>query len=226
MAKKTPVPANSFELDKWLRKLRHNIPAITLLLIGFTAGVLWFGALRFMLVHPHETHYHSNFAVYIDGAREEFKSFTYYEEISACSSEFANNPKGRTHLHENMSDVIHVHDKRVTYADFFSNIDWTLGPNFVRAAGGLLAGNAEKSWVFILNGEKLDRIDNLVIGDQDKLLISYGPAGTDFTAQYGKIENKAKEVDEESDPASCSGLNGPGSESFSARLKRTIGISE
>lgn len=209
-----------------LARIRRNMASILLLISGFIVGVVWLGSLRFFLVKPSETHYHSNFAVYIDGVREEFKSFTYYEEVAACTSQYADNPKGRVHLHDNVNDVIHVHDKRVTYADFFSNINWALGPDFVRNDNGLITNTADKSWVFILNGEKKDRVDNVIIGDQDKLLLSYGSATTDFNAQYDKIENKAKETDSYQDPASCSGLNGPGGNSFSERFKRSFLFSE
>jgi hypothetical protein len=219
--KSTNLTTVSF-LKSVMVKLHRNKPSLVLLLIGFIAGILWFGALRFILVHPSETHYHANFAVYVDGHREEFKSFTYYEEIAACTSLYANNPKGRAHMHDNVNNIIHIHDKRVTYADFFANIDWTLGPNFVRTADGLITDTTDKSWVFILNGKKLERVDNLVIGDQDKLLISYGTADTDFSAQYSKIENKAAIIDSQNDPATCGGLNGPGEETFTNRLKRTI----
>lgn len=189
-----------------------------LVIIGVVLGFVMFGMLRAMLHKTVETHYHSNFALYIDNKREEFKSFTYYEEIAACTTAFADNPKGRTHLHGDVNDVIHVHDKAVTYADFFSNIDWTLGPNFVRTPDALLKSNSENSWVFILNGKKMDRVDNLVIGDQDKLLVSYGHSGTDFTGQYNKIQNKAKKVDAEADPATCSGANGPHKTDLKSRL--------
>lgn len=206
--------------------LRDNYRNLILIVSSFIVGVLWLGALRFFLVQPEETHFHANFAVYVDGVREEFKSFTYYEEVAACTGEYANNPKGRTHMHDNVNDVIHVHDKRVTYADFFNNINWTLGPDFVRNDSGLITSTADKSWVFILNGEKKERVDNRMIGDQDNLLISYGSATTDFDAQFETIENKAKEHDAKNDPSSCSGLNGPSDDTVSARIKRAFLFSE
>lgn len=206
--------------------IKSNLPSLVLLLAGLLGGLLWFTAARFFAYHATETHYHSNFALYVDGEREEFKSFTYYEEVSACTTAFADNPKGRVHMHSGINDVIHVHDKAVTYADFFENIDWTLGPSFMRTANGLLVNNDEKLWVFILNGERVARVDNLVIGDEDKLLLSYGVADTNFKDQYNKIENKAEETDNTTDPASCSGLNGPHDNSFFARLKRAVDITQ
>ncbi len=199
---------------------------IALVLTGFIVGVLWFGALRFFLRSPHETHYHANFAVYVDNVREEFKSFTYYEEVAACSDAYADNPKGRVHMHDQINDVIHVHDKRVAYADFFNNINWTLGPDFVRTDDGLITATDTKKWHFLLNGEAVDRVDNLIIGNEDTLLISYGAADLDYSAQYNAIAHTAAETNHKQDPSTCSGLNGPHDTSFSARLKRAFDFTE
>ena len=77
-----------------------------------------------------------------------------------------------------------------------------------------------------VNGARVPRIDNQIIGDQDKLLVSYDVVGTDVMAQYNSIENEAAHYDQAQDPASCGGLNGPGHDSAATRLKRAIGISE
>lgn len=226
MAKKITDTVAQPSLNGTARKLRRNVPSITLLLIGFIVGILWFGSLRYFLAHENEVHYHSNFAVFIDGRREEFKSFTYYEEVAACTAAFANNPKGRVHMHDQVNDVIHIHDNAVTYSDFFRNIDWTVGPDFVRTADGLLESNDSKAWVFVLNGEKVDRIDNLSIGDQDTLLLSYGSPDSDVNSQYITIKNNAAQLDKEQDPASCSGANGPLDNSFMGRIKKAFSFTE
>src|SRR5688572_20707682 len=101
------------------------------LLIGFIGGFLWLTGVRYFIAQPKETHYHSNFAVYINGMREDFKDFTYYEEVAACTSAYEDNPKGRVHMHNNVNDIIHVHDKRVTYGNFFQNIGWNIGGKYL-----------------------------------------------------------------------------------------------
>ncbi len=208
------------------RKFVKNTPGLSLLFIGFVSGILWFGALRFLIVHPSETHYHANFAVYINGSREEYKGFGYYEEIAACTSDYANNVKGRTHLHENINDVIHVHDKRVTYQDFFENIGWSIGQDYIHTDSALLSNTESLSVKYVLNGEQIERIDNKIIGDKDRLLISYGPFSEDASLQYKTVATSAAQVDAKQDPATCGGLNGPASESPSIRLKRAIGIDQ
>ena len=199
---------------------RHK-QAITYVGIGLLAGFLWLVALRFFLVKVPETHYHANFAVYIDGTREEFKDFTYYEEIAACSSDYADNPKGRTHMHNQVNDVIHVHDKRVTYGNFFQNIGWSVGQGYIVTRDGkvLQSGNG-KDVKFIINGQEVSNIMNRVIVSEDRLLVSYGDATTDFDTQFNTVASTAAEVNGKQDPASCSGLNGAQHASFKERLKR------
>lgn len=225
MAKK-PTPVPRAKSGKLLGKLRHNIPGYTLLLIGFVVGVLWFGSLRFLLVHPVETHYHSNFAVYINGQREEFKSFAYYEEVAACTSDFANNIKGRVHMHDQVNDVIHIHDKRVTYQDFFENLGWSIGSDFIHSDTSLYANSDTSIIKYMLNGKQVNRVDGTVIGDKDRLLVSYGTVDEDINTQFSTVGKNAVHIDEEQDPASCGGLNGPEAESFSARMRRAIGIDQ
>ncbi|MBA2279584.1 hypothetical protein H0V99_04060 [Candidatus Saccharibacteria bacterium] len=197
-------------------------PYLPLLGIGFIIGLLWLVSLRFFLVQSKETHYHANFAVYIDGVREEFKDVTYYEEVAACSAEYGNDPKGRVHMHDEVSDVIHVHDKRVTYADLFHNVFWTVGDEVLETRNGVYQSNDMKKLIFMLNGQEVDRIDTRVIADTDQLLISYGDNGTDLTSQYKSVSDSAVEVNKHQDPATCSGLNGPSQKSFFSRLKRAL----
>jgi predicted lactoylglutathione lyase len=202
------------------RKLAPYKSAMAIAGVGFLLGILWLVGMRFLTIQTEETHYHANFAVFINGEREQFKSFAYYEEIAACSTAYVDNPKGRVHMHENVNDVIHVHDKRVTYQDFFTNIGWSVGPDFIHSDTTLYVNNENAVVMYMLNGQQVDRIEGRVIGDKDRLLISYGPADTDLEAQFKNVASTAEEVDAKQDPASCSGLNGPGGDSFTSRLRR------
>ena len=92
---------------------------LLLVLIGFVGGFLWLAGLRYFIAQPEEVHYHANFAVFINGERELFELPTYYEEVAACTTAYHDNPKGRVHMHGEVNDVIHVHDARVTYGNFF-----------------------------------------------------------------------------------------------------------
>lgn len=222
VSKKITKPAPTKELVAETKQsffARHKA-VIAYVGIGIVAGFLWLTAMRFFLVKVPETHYHANFAVYVDGVREEFKEFTYYEEVAACSSEYADNPKGRTHMHDQVNDVIHVHDQRVTYGNFFQNIGWNVGPDLLASRDNVYQTGGGKQVTFILNGEEVDNIMNRVIGSTDRLLVSYGDTATDFNAQFNTVASTAAEVNGKQDPASCSGLNGAQHASFGERLKR------
>lgn len=189
--------------------------------IGFIGGFAWLAGLRFFIAQPEETHYHSNFAVYINGEREEFDLPTYYEEVAACTTAYHDNPKGRVHMHGQINDVIHVHDQRVTYGNFFQNIGWGIGKNYLSTLDGTFVADDEHDLTFILNGEEIDSITNRVIGNLDKLLVSYGSASDEeLQRQYETVADTAEETNKYQDPGSCGGLNGAGHDSLGNKLKR------
>lgn len=214
MIKKSPeaVAGMSF----WRRYRTVILVACT----GFVAGFLWLAALRYLLVPSGEVHYHANFAVYINGEREAFKDFTYYEEVAACTGAYASNPKGRVHMHNQVNNEIHVHDSRVTYGAFFQNLGWNVGDNYLATRGRIYQTGTGSRLVFILNGEKVDSITNRLIASEDRLLVSFGPENTDFQAQFDGISKTAAELNHTPDPATCGGLNGTGYNNFVGRLKR------
>lgn len=194
---------------------------LMLVAIGFVGGFVWLAGLRFFIAQPEETHYHSNFAVYINGEREEFDLPTYYEEVAACTTAYHDNPKGRVHMHGQINDVIHVHDQRVTYGNFFQNIGWGIGKNYLSTLDGTFVADDEHDLTFILNGEEIDSITNRVIGNLDKLLVSYGSASDEeLQRQYETVADTAEETNKYQDPGSCGGLNGAGHDSFGNKLKR------
>ncbi len=189
--------------------------------IGFLGGVLWLAAMRFFLVATPETHYHANFAVYINGQREAFEEFTYYEEVAACTSGYADNPKGRVHMHDQVNDVIHVHDKRVTYGNFFQNIGWNVGPGYIATLDRVYVADEDNTVVYMLNGEKVRDISGRVIGNLDRLLVAYGDASDEELQRwYDDVPATAEEVNKYQDPASCSGIGGAGYDSLGNRIKR------
>jgi hypothetical protein len=177
---------------------------------GFLLGVLVVLLIRFVTYNPPHTHYHANFAVYINGAREEFKGPQYYQEVSICSaSGGVTIPQQRAHMHDNANSVVHVHDHAVTWGQFFENLGWTVGPNFIANDKGALytAGGAAKLHVLIDGQDYTDLtpINNTVIKDQSRLLVSYGDIDAAALKQeYQSVPSTAKHYDESKDPASCS----------------------
>lgn len=174
------------------------------LLVG--AGVIL--AIRFVTYAPETVHYHANFAVYINGQQEQFKDMKYYEETAAtsCSIHPIASPLDRAHMHDNVSSVVHVEDHLVTWGNFFQNLNWGIGDNYLKTADQFYIASDQSQLTFMLNGKRVDSIANTIISDQDKLLVSYGSDTSQvIQKQYDKIQNNAAKNDAKQDPASCSG---------------------
>ncbi len=188
----------------------RNIKWIQVIL-GFAVGLIFVLGLRAATYKlPEEVHYHANYAVYINGQREEFKIANYYEETSAqgCSLETEDvmTPMARVHMHGDINDVVHVEDKLVTWGNLFSVLGWNTGKDYVATRDAIYQASADNSVTYILNGKKLDNITNTIIGDQDKLLVNFGSQTSDvIAAEYATIQNKALKANESKDPASCGG---------------------
>lgn len=195
---------------------------ITLLLIVFLLGVVSAFWARFALVEKEQVHYHANFALYVNGKRDEFKNFTFYEEETACSSDHESDPRTRVHMHDQENGVVHVHSPGATWGHFFANLGYTLGDKVLATNDGIYADGQNGKLHFILNGESVKSVENTIIGNEDTLLIDFGDTDSAvLKKRFESIENKAHEHNEEDDPATCSGSE---AEPFGERFKRTLGI--
>lgn len=179
--------------------------------VSFVLGaVLVLGIRAATYAAPAGTHYHANFAVYINGQRETFNGLNYYEEEAATScsvaaaSETENTPMSRVHMHGNINNVVHIEDRRVTWGNFFTAIGWNVGATYVASRDMVYQNNDQGRVSYILNGKQVKDIANTIIGDQDKLLVNYGAQTTTQIGQeYGQIKNNALKSDQSKDPASC-----------------------
>lgn len=177
---------------------------------GLVLGALVILVIRFATYSVHNTHYHANFAVYLNGQREEFKGPQYYEEVAACTAHGPIQPAQRAHMHDQINSVIHVHDDGVTWEQFFNNIGWYLGPNFIQTADGTMyTENGNNKLNIMLNGQNLTDLTSIAdqtIGDRDRLLISFGDiSNAQLQKEYQTVPSTAKHYDETPDPASCAG---------------------
>jgi hypothetical protein len=186
------------------KRHRHSILWLG---IGLLVGILIIVTVRFFTIKDNHVHYHANFGLFINGKRDEFKSFTYYEEVSSCGGNDLMNPKIRTHLHDNKNSVVHVHDSAATWGHFFANLGYTLGNTLVKTDDGIyIDGQDGKKLTFWLNGQPVSSVANKTIGDLDVLLVSYGDENTkDLRKQNDQIKKDAKTYDETADPSACSG---------------------
>jgi len=192
-----------------------------ILLAGIILGAIAILGVRFVTYHTDAVHYHANFALYINGQQEPFKGSQYYEEEAMCSIATTVTPETRAHMHDNINDVVHVEDHAVTWGQFFANLGWTLGPNFIaRPDGTIFAAQGDMKLNVLLNGQDhtgVNDITNTVINDEDKLLISYGDeSSASLQQQYHAIPSTAHHYDVTPDPASCSGQT---TSDFSQRMQ-------
>lgn len=190
--------------------------------LGVAIGFIMFVGARAVMQQDHSTHYHANFALYINGEHEKFESFTFYEEVQSCSAEDQNNPRHRVHMHQPENDVVHVHAEGVTWGHFFANLGYGLTNKAVTTDEGVFVdGQNGKELNFVLNGQPATSIDNKVIESGDALLIDYGD-GKNTDEKFSKITKDAHEHNTKPDPAACSG---PGTLTFRERLKRALDFS-
>ncbi len=183
--------------------------AVACLILG-AAVVL---GIRFATYKVGSVHYHANFALYVNGQREDFKGIGYYTEVQMCTLNTAMVPSERAHMHDNVNNVVHVEDHSVTWGQFFTNLGWIMGPNFIVSPDGkIYSENSDNKLNLVLNGQDYTNyggMQNTVIKDTDKLLVSFGNENAaSLKQQYGSIPSTAQKYDTTKDPASCSGNHG------------------
>lgn len=180
-----------------------------LVVLGIILAVwLSLGIIRFAVgTAPEETHYHANFAVYINGQRLPFDAISFYEEVnSGCRLDGDSRPEDRGHMHDQVNSVVHVHDKLVTWADFFTNIDFSVSDLHFKTWDKVFTESDNNKIRFILNDEEVKEIANRIIGNEDRLLVDVdNDELTELQARYQAIETTAGEFNTKKDPASCSG---------------------
>lgn len=178
--------------------------------LGIAAGLLVLLGVRFVAYKSDGVHYHANFALYINGQREVFKGPQYYEEDSMCTQATEMTPIERAHMHDNVNDVVHVEGEAVTWGEFFANLGWYVGPDFIQGPDGVMHIETDNAKLHILlNGSDytdLGSIARKVIKDQDKLLVSFGDiTNATLTHEYAAVPSTARHYDVTPDPKSCSG---------------------
>lgn len=180
-------------------------------LIGLLLGALVILGVRFVNYSPEEgVHYHANFSMYLNGQREEFKDIFYYigEENCSADTEHKMNPYERGHLHDNVNDVVHIEDEAVTWGQFFQNIGWVVDDKLIRTLDQVLMADSQNKISFILNGQKVDSVTKLVIGDKDRLLVDFGPTdAATLQKEFDSIASTAEKYNGSKDSGSCGGAS-------------------
>lgn len=180
-----------------------------MLVIGVVAGVLLLGTARFLAMpESHAVHYHANWAVFIDGERLDLTANRYMEDIGSCSVDpTRQRPEDRVHMHEANQDVVHVHASGVSWGHFLANLRFAVGDDFLVTDRARYDPGDGRTLKFILNGQAIRSIANRAIGDEDRLLISFGAESEEEVAasQFAQVASTAGTFNTMPDPASCSG---------------------
>lgn len=177
--------------------------------LGTVVGVLALGGARFALAPlAPSTHYHANWAVFVDGERLDLSGDRFMEEVSACGAAGAGlRPEDRVHMHDNEHDIVHVHHDGATWGHLLANLDMAVGEDYLLLADGrhLLADEARP--VFVVNGLAVPSVHNRLIRSGDRLLISWTAADPAeiMEREYVQVADDAEEYNLRMDPASCAG---------------------
>src|SRR3990167_7003377 len=118
------------------QKIKFNVPKIILITGGFLLGAALVLGIRFVTYNPPKrVHYHANFGIYINGQRQKLENPLLYEEVEMCAEGETHNPSERAHMHDMVSDVVHVEDEAVTWGHFFQNIGYSMGDDYMNSSG-------------------------------------------------------------------------------------------
>ncbi len=193
------------------------------LIIGGLLGVLALGLVRFAAA-PWEapTHYHANWALFIEGERQDLSADRYMEEVEACVAEGRVQPSQRVHMHNNEDHVVHVHHEGVTWGHFLGNLGFGVGEDYLITDDGRRLFEEEgRALTFVVNGFPVGEIHDRLIDPGDRLVISYGSETAEevLEEQFPRVESDAPRYDEEQDPAGCAGVQ---EETLGERLLRAF----
>ena len=192
-------------------------------ILGLIAGVLLLVGLRLAGQPPlRNVHYHANWAVFVHGARLDLRGDRYMEDVAACTADpTQQRPEDRVHMHEGIQDIVHVHDAGATWGHLLDNLGMGLGEDILETDEGVYTSGTEGTLKFVLNGRSVRSIENQPVGDEDRLLISFGSESPEevLASQFPHVAETAGMYNTMPDPASCSGAI---EESFGDRLRRAV----
>jgi hypothetical protein len=148
------------------------------------------------------THFHADFALFIDG--KEF-NFNQPQFVSPDDDLVA----ADVHIHPDRYTVVHVHYTNTTWARFFQSLGFQFQDQSMEGvtpeqtcltmpSGEKLCNSASKTFKFYVNGVQVKGIAGTNIADLDRVLISYGsetPAQVEQT-QLTKVTDQACIPDE------------------------------
>lgn len=159
-----------------------------LLIVILIIGLYYFFNTSRKIESSSETkvHYHAGFVVFKDSKKVDY-SDTKYMQIKPCLTE-GQEERGtaedeqieKAHLHDNVSDVVHVEANNAKWGDLFANVKYDL--------------DYSKTTAFV-NGQKVKNIKNYPIKAYDSLILFIGDVDEKLLSQSvtkERIENVEK----------------------------------
>lgn len=154
-------------------------------------------------------HYHANFLVLKDGVIQDYSDDTYMEFEPCALDEkhgFFEKEK-RVHLHNNVGSVVHVHSPSIRWDELFSII-----------------GIDGASATYVVNGKKVENLDEAVIQPQDRALIILGTVPKDVDVLFEHVPSDAIEYAQGKKSAESCSTSGGESYSLWQRFRIAFGL--
>jgi hypothetical protein len=200
------------------------LKGLSLLALGILLGFAGIGGLRFARQKPPPppVHFHANWAIYVDGQRLHLQDERYMEAVTQCAVDPSLvRPEDRAHMHGRNDDVAHVHAPGVTWGHLLANLRFDIGDDFLYTDTGRFSNSGDRTLKFLLNGNPVASIQNLPIGNEDRLLISFGSESLEevIGTQFPEVASDAERYNRMADPATCASAS---SEKLRDRLRRAF----
>ena len=166
--------------SKQLKKIR-NYAIIGLIVFGI--GYMLYGVFSSPQIGPiGSTHQHIDILIQVDGQIVDLNQTQH-----AHQSNYA-------HLHQNETDVIHLHAINIPLNWFMESINIPLTESSLTLDGQVYDEDENNKLHIIINGERISDLE-YVFQDEDKILILYGPENEEeILALIELIPDRAKEV--------------------------------
>ena len=176
-------------------------------IMGVFVGALVILGIRFVTYKLETVHYHANFAAYINGKEQSFNGAMYFLD-GGCTMSNKMTPERRAHMVQGIPGVVHVQDNAVTWGQFFENIGWYVGPDFIETSDGTMyKTDGQNKLHIIIDGQDYTRLGGITdqaIKDKDRLLLSFGNENQAVVdQQYKSVPTTAARYDGMKNASAC-----------------------
>lgn len=168
--------------------------------------------LTFRIPKAEETHYHANFAVFIDEKKLDF-SHEKYMHVKPCTGEV--NREGhfgdRVHLHDQVGDVAHIHDSGVVWGELIMYLGLEVNQEFIMFENTKYPINKGKELVYYINGRKVNDFQTSEISNNDTLIVIIGnrllsdEEDNRYAQFLGRVSNRSEEMNNSGSLEACGG---------------------